>query len=276
MTLELPLALAGGWWIFLIFVVVTVFVVAFGYYTVGGSGIHQRPYRRAGEPPESPSELAHDITQEVGNWERGTDSGRRRGRPPAIQVPIDPAVAQALSEWRSAPASEPRLVPDVGTEDHARGPAGATSVVVYVDLTSAPSRNAVRLFASLAGQRPLRVAVRHLPLADVHALALTAAEALEAADNQGRFFELLDRLADAGLPDEQALLTAATGCVADPERLRQEVEAGRYRAKIVEQIRQATSSGARVVPEIYIDGEHYDGALRVDPLTKALNAATSR
>ena len=276
MTLELPLALAGGWWIFLIFIVVTVFVVAFGYYTVRGSGIHQRPYRRAGGPPESPSELAHDITQEVGNWERGTDSGRRRSRPPAIQVPIDPAVAQALREWRSAPPSEPRLFPEIGVEDHARGPAGATSVVVYADLTSAPSRNAVRLLASVGRQRPLRVAVRHLPLADVHALALTAAEALEAADAQGRFFELLDRLADAGLPDEQARLTEATGCVADPERLREEVEAGRYRAKIVEQIRQATSSGARVVPEIYIDGERYDGALRVDPLTKALNAARSR
>ena len=68
---------------------------------------------------------------------------------------------------------------------------------------SAPSRNAIRLLTKFSGQRPLRLAVRQLPLADVHALALTAAEALEAADAQGRFFELLDRLAEAGFADER-------------------------------------------------------------------------
>jgi hypothetical protein len=275
MKLVVPLALAGGWWIFLIFVVATVFVVAFGYYTVRGSGIHQRPYRRAGEPPESPSEIAHDITQEVSNWERGTDSGRRRGRPPAVRDPTDPAVAEALKTWRSAPASPPRLVPPIGPEDHVRGPDGGIDVAVYVDLRSAPSRNAIRLLTDLSGQRPLRLAVRQLPLADVHQLALTTGEALEAADAQGCFFELLDRLAEAGVPDEQALLTMASERVPDPDRLREEVAAGRYRPRLVEQIEQATESGARVVPEIYIDGEHYDGALRVDPLTKALNTASS-
>ncbi len=275
MALVLPLALAGGWWIFLIFIVAFVFVIAFGYYTLRGSGISQTPYRRSGGPPESPSELAHDITQEVGNWERGTDSGRRRGRPPAIRDPTDPAVADALRQWRSAPASAPRLVPPVGPEDHVRGPDGGTDVAVYVDLRSAPSRNAIRLLTEFSGQRPLRIAVRQLPLADVHALALTAAEALEAADAQGRFFELLDRLAEAGVADEEALLTIACECVADPERLRREVADGRYRERLVEQINQATESGARGVPEIYIDGEHYDGALRVDPLTKALNSASS-
>jgi hypothetical protein len=274
MTFVVPLALAGGWWIFLIFVVVFLFVIAFGYYTVRGSGISQTPYRRSGGPPGSPSEIAHDITQDVRHWERGTDSGRRRP-PPAIQEPIDPAVAAALRQWRSSPASPPRLAPPVGAEDHVRGPNGAMDVAVYVDLTSAPSRNAIRLLTELAGQRPLRLAVRHLPLADVHALALTAAEALEAANAQGRFFELLDRLAEAGLADEQALLMTASGCVTDPDRLREEVAAGRYRSRVVEQIHQATESGARVVPEIYIDGEHYDGALRVDPMTKALNTASS-
>src|SRR5438270_2805012 len=105
MKLVVPLALAGGWWIFLIFIVVTVFVLGFGYYTVRGSGIHQRPYRRPGGPPESPSELGHDITQEVGLWERGTDSGRNRP-PPAVRDPIDPGAAAVLSEWRQAPAPE--------------------------------------------------------------------------------------------------------------------------------------------------------------------------
>jgi hypothetical protein len=268
-----PLALAGGWWIFLIFVIVFILVIAFGYYTLRGSGISQTPYNDPTGPPESPSELAHDITQEVGNWERGTDGGSARRRPPAVRDPIDPAVAEALREWRSVPPSEPRLDPPLGADDHVRGPEGGTAVALYVDLTSPPSRNAIRLLTVFAGQRPLRVAVRHLPLADVHALALPAAEALEAAAAQGSFFELLDRLAEAGVADEEALLQVAAGSVGDPERLREEVAAGRYRPRIVEQIRQAITSGARGVPEIYIDGEHYDGGLRVDPVTRALDAA---
>jgi protein-disulfide isomerase len=273
MRLVAPLALAGGWWIFLIVIVAIVLVIAFGYYTVWGSGIHQRPYRRPGEAPETPSELAHDITQEVGNWERGTDSGRRRQRPPAVRVPIDPTVAAALAQWRDAPPTSPRLVPAVGSNDHVIGPPGGTSVAVYLDLTSGPCRNAARLLTGFTRQRRLQVAVRHLPLADVHAQSLTAAEALEAAGAQGSFFELLERFAVAGLPDEQAVLAAADACVPDPERLRAEVADGRHRPRIVEQVRQAVASGARGVPEIYIDGEHYDGALTVDPLTKALNAA---
>jgi protein-disulfide isomerase len=266
-----PLALATGWWIFLIVVILIFVAVAYGYYTVWGSGISQTPYSDPTGPPESPSELGHDITQDVGNWERGTDSGRRRP-PPAVRDAVDPAVAEALEEWRRAPAPEPRLAPPVSSDDHVRGPADAITVAVYVDVTSGPSRNAVRLLTSLARQRPLRVAVRHLPLADVHPLALRAAEALEAAGAQGSFFELLDRLSDSNLPNEQTLLTAAGECVSDPERLREELDAGRYRSRIADQIRQATSSGARGVPEIYIDGEHFGGGVTVDPLTRALDS----
>src|SRR5882757_8568987 len=95
-----PLALATGWWIFLIFIVVFFFAVVYGYYTVRGSGISQTPYNDPTGPPESPSELAHDITQDVGLWERGTDSGRRGRPPPAVREPVDPEVADALMLWR--------------------------------------------------------------------------------------------------------------------------------------------------------------------------------
>src|SRR5437764_4051279 len=103
-----PLALAAGWWIFLIVLLLIVPVIAYGYYTVWGSGISQTPYRDPTGPPESPSELGHDITQDVGNWERGTDSGRRRP-PPAGRPPIDADGADAASGWRRAPAPEGRL-----------------------------------------------------------------------------------------------------------------------------------------------------------------------
>jgi protein-disulfide isomerase len=264
-----PLALAGGSWIFLIFVVVFVIVIAFGYYTVKGSGISLTPYRRSGGPPESPPELAHDITQDVRTWERGTDSGGR-GRPPSIQLPVDPAVADALARWRREPAPAGQLEPSAGPDDHARGPDGATAVTIYLDVTSEPCRSAITLLNRLAARDPLRVAVRHLPLADVHLLALPGAEALEAAGAQGRFFELLDRLVDTAFADADALLSIADGCVPDPARLREEVQAERYRETIVRHIDSATASGARAVPELYVGNTRYVGEFKNDALTRAI------
>jgi protein-disulfide isomerase len=114
------------------------------------------------------------------------------------------------------------------------------------------------------------MAVRHLPLADVHALALPAAEALEAAAAQGRFFETLDILAQAGFSNEAELLERAAQSVPDPERLRNDVKDGRFRSTIVEHIRQATASGVHRVPGVFIEDKHYGGALRRDPLGAAL------
>jgi protein-disulfide isomerase len=268
-----PLALAGGSLIFLIAVVVIILAIAFGYYTVRGSGISLTPYRRSDGPPESPPEIAHDITQDVRNWERGTAGYHGRHRPPSTKLPVDPAVADALGRWRQGSTSAPRLEPPVGPDDHVRGPAGATTVAIYLDVASEPCRSAFSLLTRLAADRPLRVVVRHLPLADVHLLALPAAEALEAAGAQGMFFELLDRFVSAPFgDDEETLLTGAGACVADPERLRQEVQAARYRDTIVQQIDEATASGVHVIPELYIDGEHYSDELKTDALTRALVA----
>ncbi len=74
---------AGGSLIFLGFFVLGVFVLGYTYYTRRGSGISQHPYgdidHQSG--PETPSELAHDVTQDIHNWDHGV-AGRHRRRPP--------------------------------------------------------------------------------------------------------------------------------------------------------------------------------------------------
>jgi predicted DsbA family dithiol-disulfide isomerase len=264
-----PFALAGGWWIFLIFLFVALFALIFGYYTVRGSGINLRPYRRAGEPSESPPELAHDITSDVRNWERGTEGHHRRVEPTAAHAALDPEMAEALNEWRAAD-HRPALEPPIGPADHVRGTEGGQTVTLYVDLAAESCRAAIALVEDLGRERPVRMAIRHLPLADVHALALPAAEALEAASAQGQFFEALDVLVAPGFSDEAELLERAAQSVPDPERLRSEVRERRFRSAIIEHIRQATASGVRGVPEVFIDGKHYGGALTHDSLTAAL------
>lgn len=266
-----PFALAGGWWIFLIFLLVALFAVIFGYYTVRGSGINLRPYRRAGEASESPPQLAHDITSDVRNWERGTEGHHRRVQPTETRASLDPAVAEALDEWRASDRP-PRLDPPIGAADHVRGAEGGQTVTLYLDLAAESCRSAIALVddLDLGHERPVRMAIRHLPLADVHPLALPAAEALEAAAAQDRFFETLDVLAQAGFSNEEELLSRTALSVPDPERLRSDVRDGRFRATVVEHIRRATTSGVHGVPEVFIDGRHYGGALTRDSLRAAL------
>jgi hypothetical protein len=267
--IAVPFALAGGTWIFVVVVVALFFIVAYGYYTRSGSGISQTPYRRPNAPPESPSELAHDTTQTLQNWERGTEGHHQTHRQQA-QKPTDPAVAQALADWRAGSGAARRLDPPVGSTDPVRGPEGAPTVVVWIDVTDEPCRSAYRLLLELADSHRIRLAVRQLPMADVHPLSLPAAEALEAASAQGQFFELLDSFTTTAVRDEHELLERAVGHVPDGNRLREDVLAGRYRASVVRQIRQAAASAAPAVPDVYINGAYYDGPIRRDDLARAL------
>lgn len=82
--ITVPYALAGGSGIFLGFLILGFFVFAFSWYTRTGSGINQHPYGDIdnNSGPERPSELAHDITQDIRNWDRGVEGRHTRRRTP--------------------------------------------------------------------------------------------------------------------------------------------------------------------------------------------------
>jgi hypothetical protein len=267
--IAIPFALAGGSWIFLGFVVVMFFALVFGYYTRRGSGINQTPYRNPGGPPESPSELTHDTTQKLSTWERGT-AGHHRTRPLGTANQPPEAIARALADWRTGPSSAQTLDPPIGQTDHVRGPDEAPTLAIYLDVSSEPSRSAYTLLSDLAGAHQVRLAVRQLPLADVHPLSLVAAEALEAAAAQGRFFTLFDQLVSTGVTAEAQLVDGASRCVEDPDRLRLEVGAGTYQPSVVGQINQARTSGVHSVPELYINGRQHRGPIGKDEIARAL------
>ena len=97
--------------------------------------------------------------------------------------------------------------------DRVRGPHTAPTVVIWIDACNEPCRSAYRLLSEFADTDQIRLAVRQLPLADVHPLALPAAEALEAAAAQARFFVLLDDLAAIAVKDHDELLDRAAARV---------------------------------------------------------------
>ena len=70
------IALAGGAWIFLAFLIVAFFGVAFGYFTVKGSGITPRAYGKiySGSPGAGRTGNASGRNSDmaVRDWSRGT------------------------------------------------------------------------------------------------------------------------------------------------------------------------------------------------------------
>ena len=264
----IPFALAGGTLIFTAVIVVFFFAVVFGYYTRRGSGISQTPYRHPDAPPEAPSELAHDVTQNLRDWERGTEGHHAIHQSAETPEPPD-AVAAALAEWRRS-RNPAVLCPPIDSADHIRGSDRGLATAIYLDVSSEPCRSAYQLLSRFADAQRIRLAVRQLPLADVHPLALPAAEALEAAGAQGAFFELLDDFALTAVRDESDLIARATRHVTDPSRLKEELEAGRHQESVAAQIRHAAASGAHSVPAIYIDGPRYDGPITRDELDRTL------
>jgi hypothetical protein len=78
MGVAVPIALSGGAWWFLGFLIVAFFGIVFGYYTRKGSGINQRPYGNVYSADtaakNSPSEISgrDKGAPEARNWSRGT------------------------------------------------------------------------------------------------------------------------------------------------------------------------------------------------------------
>jgi len=118
---------------------------------------------------------------------------------------------------------------------------------------------------------------RHLPLNDVHPWAQQAAEAAEAAAEQGKFWEMHDLLLDhqdaLRLPD---LLRYAEKIGLDLERFRDDLRRHTGAPRIAEDVDSADLSGVSGTPSFFVNGRRHHGAYDVDTLTKAVKAAKAR
>lgn len=91
---------AGGWWVFLIFLVVFFFALVYGLYIRRGRAINLRRWRPRGCSAEgSPPSLSHDITHDVRNWSRGARRAARR--PPSCRSA--PHRDSRPRAWRPSP-----------------------------------------------------------------------------------------------------------------------------------------------------------------------------
>src|SRR3954468_14692636 len=116
----------------------------------------------------------------------------------------------------------------------------------------------------------LRFVFRELPL-DKHPHARTAALAAEAAGQQGRFWEMHDRLFEAGgrlAPED--LVQHAEYLRLDLERFVGDMRSEELAQRIDDDFESAIASGVTGTPAFFVDGEPYDGFYDPDSLAGAI------
>jgi protein-disulfide isomerase len=169
---------------------------------------------------------------------------------------------------------------DVDPErDHVRGAIDApVTVVEYGDFECPYCGRAEPVVRELIrGFSDVRYVWRHLPLNDVHPHAQLAAEAAEAAADQGAFWEMHDLLLDnqdALRPDDLVAYAEQLGL--DIERFTDSLREHRGAARVAEDIDSADLSGVSGTPTFFINSRRQHGAYDIASLSAAVRAAGAR
>lgn len=122
----------------------------------------------------------------------------------------------------------------------------------------------------------VRIAWKHQPLG-FHAQALPAAEAAEAAREQGKFWQMHDALfrSQAELsPETYERLARQIGL--NVPAFKAAVASGRHRARIAEDQQLAARVGANGTPTMFVNGEKVEGAVPFETLKAAIDRALAK
>jgi protein-disulfide isomerase len=159
----------------------------------------------------------------------------------------------------------------VGFRDHVRGSAdAAVTLVEYADVECPYCRHLDPVLREVLTQRPgARLVYRHFPLVQEHPYAYSAALALEAAAQHGRFWELHDRLLSepAHLGRRELAEHAAQLGLSPVELLRPASK--QHDTKVREDFQSGVDSGVSGTPGVFVDGLRL---LRTPTLAQLLDA----
>ena len=163
--------------------------------------------------------------------------------------------------------------------DHIRGPARApVTLVEYGDFECPYCGQAEPVIRELlAGRGDVRYVWRHLPLNDVHPHAQLAAEASEAASDQGEFWPMHDLLlAHQGDLLMRDLVRYAGDLSLDTARFRDHLGRRAGAPRVAEDVDSADLSGVSGTPTFFINGLRHYGAYDIGALSEAVQTAKAR
>jgi Na+/H+ antiporter NhaA len=172
-------------------------------------------------------------------------------------------------------------VPVDPKRDHVRGPMKApVTLVEYGDFECPYCGLAEPVVRELLAETgDLRYVFRHLPLTDVHQHAQLAAEAAEAAGQQGEteFWAMHDMLMEhQGALTKRDLLRYAAELGLDQARFASDLRDHVGAAHVAEDVDSADLSSVSGTPTFFVNGRRHYGAYDIDALTTAVRSARAR
>ncbi|MEE2034005.1 Na+/H+ antiporter NhaA [Rhodococcus chondri] len=181
-----------------------------------------------------------------------------------------------LSDRRGSPhnvAGSVLLRPVDADRDHLRGPDDAPlTLVEYGDFECpfcSKATGSIREVHAHFGDQ-LRYVFRHLPIDEVHPHARFAAEAVEAAAAQGRFWEMHDHLfANSDALSEDEIYEHAAQLGLDTEQFAEDLRLGHHRHRVEDDDLDAESSDVRRTPTFYLGATGSDLTLHTGPFDAA-------
>ena len=170
------------------------------------------------------------------------------------------------------------LAVPVTDADHIVGPATAlVTLVEYGDYECPGCLNAEPVVSRLRGYLGdrVRVVFRHFPQSGVHPRASAAAEAAEAAADQGRFWDMHHALlAHQPTLADVDLTHLALRLGLDVYKFGQHVSAGTFAPRVRADHDGGARSGVAGTPAFFVNGRRYIGPVAVDEMLSAIVAAT--
>jgi protein-disulfide isomerase len=171
----------------------------------------------------------------------------------------------------------PRLAVPVSERDHIQGPpTAAVTLVEYGDYECPYCRAAhyiVRDVQRLVGD-DLRFVFRNFPLVEIHPHAEIAAEAAEAADAQGKFWEMHHQLFEhQPALDHPDLIVYAQNLGLDVPRFERDLIEHRFADRVLEDLISGARSGVNGTPTFFINGRRYEDSYDEATILTALERA---
>jgi hypothetical protein len=281
-TVPVALALSGGVWIVMGVFVFGLAAIIFSYFTNKGTEIGFHPWGDSrGDAPGSlgVGNVGKDRTVDVRTWTRGTSARDQRRTPAAREDAVpnrDPKMLAGLADWRHRLASDyaALFIPPDPSRDHMLGASDAPlQMVAYTDF-DCPSCQVASVAIARVREHlgdELLVVVRHFPIIDAHPVAMLAAEAVEAAGSQGRFWDMYWRIYRSRHPPTQVSLHRYAGALGlDMARFDNDIRDREHAGRIREDFETGLKSGVNASPTIFVNGFRHDDEHTYSSLLAAL------
>ena len=198
----------------------------------------------------------------------------KAGKSPAVAAAVL-ANATYMAKLQDELANQPVDLKLAGAP--ARGPESArVTIVEFSDFQCPFCRSGATALTEIAKAYPndVRLVFKQFPL-EFHSQAAIAAEASLAAQAQGKFWEMHDRIfANPKSLTEPNLVAWAKELGMDANRFASDLNSHKYQNTVQTEVREGLDAGVQGTPTVFLNGTRlYRGNVSIDELRPAVEAA---